>query len=386
MFAYVTTEKHLDHAPLHIRALAIVALLALLQIGGFAADDSVQTGVSLEIVRAYDTDEDTVLLGEPGALGLHQSGKLYSLDAQMHQVHVWTREGAYIGAFGREGEGPGELALKSGIGNLLVYKDQVIVMDEQVSKFHYFHAETFQFIKTISRPRHLSRIYPFVNNGRVYAINRSNSRSLQEVVRLDENLAPEKTLFRTGFDRFEWIDTERFILRPYANSVIIASGREYIIIGQTSFNEFMVFKGIEEVKKFRAPLFRDSVTPEDKEYHRESLRNAGNNRAVLEFGEDKAYFSNILIFNNLIMIMKSHEEESRISGLLYDQQFQLKSRFDIDFGKDVNAGEHGPIDEITAMTDLDGELYLTYTDDEGSFRIVAFDVGLPKGSQVARSK
>jgi hypothetical protein len=55
-----------------------------------------------------DTEDEDEFFGVIMAIDTDADGNVYLLDSQLHQVMIYTSEGEFIRAIGREGEGPGE--------------------------------------------------------------------------------------------------------------------------------------------------------------------------------------------------------------------------------------------------------------------------------------
>ena len=84
--------------------------------------------IHLAFVRKYggiDAGDDDFMLFEPRSLVLDRAGNLYILDSQDPFIKKFDRNGAFIGSFGKKGEGPGEFFGPAGLainndGNLLI--------------------------------------------------------------------------------------------------------------------------------------------------------------------------------------------------------------------------------------------------------------------------
>jgi hypothetical protein len=69
--------------------------------------DGAATVTPQALWRAGGDDED-VIFGVVREIGVDDAGNVYLLDIQLNQVHVFDRDGNFLRAIGREGEGPGE--------------------------------------------------------------------------------------------------------------------------------------------------------------------------------------------------------------------------------------------------------------------------------------
>jgi len=64
--------------------------------------------------RAGGDEEDDILFGVLRDIAIDDKGNIYLLDVQLNQLHVFDRDGNFVRAIGREGEGPGEFRRPSG--------------------------------------------------------------------------------------------------------------------------------------------------------------------------------------------------------------------------------------------------------------------------------
>ncbi len=94
-------------------AAAVFALAAVVAAGaGATGGQAVARRTAVEIaVPANESDE--AVLGRPVALALG-ADRLYIADALDCAVKAFSKDGRFIGSFGRKGRGPGELDLSLG--------------------------------------------------------------------------------------------------------------------------------------------------------------------------------------------------------------------------------------------------------------------------------
>lgn len=83
------------------------------------------TASAKELWRAGGEDDEEVLFGVVTQIASDERGNVFVLDAQLNQVVVFSPDGEYLRAIGREGEGPGEFRRPSDIfltpeGNIAV--------------------------------------------------------------------------------------------------------------------------------------------------------------------------------------------------------------------------------------------------------------------------
>jgi hypothetical protein len=67
-----------------------------------------------------ETDDEDEFFGVIMQIATDDQGNIYLLDSQLHQVNIYTADGEFIRAIGREGEGPGEFRRP---GNMMIMPD-----------------------------------------------------------------------------------------------------------------------------------------------------------------------------------------------------------------------------------------------------------------------
>jgi hypothetical protein len=173
--------------------------------------------------------KDTYLLVNPSPHVLLEDGTLYILDARVTRAHRFSREGAYLGSFGRQGQGPGEFFVLQDLvydeGRLYTndpFNRRITVMDLEGKML-----ESRQFPDATPRSRFVIP-YHFAK-GRGYLLIekeiRQPNRAGEEpkarftILRLDADLAVTDTL-HTRTDTFEvlWIN-ERPVTAPFASVI-----------------------------------------------------------------------------------------------------------------------------------------------------------------------
>lgn len=63
----------------------------------------------LEAVKSFENPSGEVFLADPHFFDFSADGQLYVLERNQSMVHYWSKDGKYLGHFGKEGNGPGEL-------------------------------------------------------------------------------------------------------------------------------------------------------------------------------------------------------------------------------------------------------------------------------------
>ena len=100
---------------------------------GLGTEETVPRWKAVEIARPA-SDPDEAALGRPLALAL-DGDSLFVADAQDSAIKVFSKEGRFLRAFGRKGQGPGELSFPSGVA---VAADGIVVADKLNSRIQIF--------------------------------------------------------------------------------------------------------------------------------------------------------------------------------------------------------------------------------------------------------
>ncbi|NTU51812.1 MAG: hypothetical protein HGA94_05165 [Candidatus Aminicenantes bacterium] len=121
-----------------MRAAAAIAVIAALALALGAAAAGGEKGavkrVEASEIAGPENAEDAAVLGRPLALALG-GGVLFVADAQDCTIKVFSKGGRYLRAFGRKGQGPGELSFPSGVA---AAGDRVLVADKFNSRVQVF--------------------------------------------------------------------------------------------------------------------------------------------------------------------------------------------------------------------------------------------------------
>jgi len=100
---------------------------------GPGAEGTVPQWKAVEVARPVN-EADAAVLGRPLALAL-DGDDLFVADAQDSAIKVFSRDGRFRRAFGRKGQGPGELAFPSGVS---VAGEGIVVADKLNSRIQIF--------------------------------------------------------------------------------------------------------------------------------------------------------------------------------------------------------------------------------------------------------
>lgn len=99
-----------------LNGLPLLSLILISQ--AFAAPPTIENGsqsaqglvtVGLTEVWRAGGEDDDVFFGTLGAVRSDSQGRIYLLDSQLAEVHIYSPDGEYLSTVGREGDGPGEV-------------------------------------------------------------------------------------------------------------------------------------------------------------------------------------------------------------------------------------------------------------------------------------
>jgi len=164
-----------------------------------------------------------------------KDGNVYLLDAGAKAVFVWSAEGAFLAVFGREGEGPGELSLKNGVGAVACTDTIILIYDETAGRLHLWDRKTRHFLRSASPPLGLGRLHGIgFLGGRLVAKSARQDRIAIVAISADLDhfdvlhSIPETRYVQIGKGAIEW--------RPFANQMVLDYGEDHLYYGETTHN------------------------------------------------------------------------------------------------------------------------------------------------------
>ncbi len=98
---------------------------------------------SVKVLKEFEDAEDRHILSLPGSMDFGPDGSLFLVDQKDVRILVWDSQGSFKRAFGKEGQGPGEMNIPVKVA---VYKDEVWVWCRD-KKLQVFSIEG-EFIRT----------------------------------------------------------------------------------------------------------------------------------------------------------------------------------------------------------------------------------------------
>lgn len=117
------------------------------------------SGTPLKLARQWQSPDEVgdAFLQDPADAAFDSKGRLYILDVVSRRVFVWSADGKFIKAWGKEGNGPGEFVFsrnsngrvgRTGNGALSCLNDQLYVYDRRKGEVMVFDTQ-FNLLKTL---------------------------------------------------------------------------------------------------------------------------------------------------------------------------------------------------------------------------------------------
>jgi hypothetical protein len=129
-------------------------------------------------------------------LAVDAEGKIYCLDIKDQKIKVFDKNGKFLLAIGKQGQGPGELGLAVGIQ--ITHDNLLMVEDNAIRRLTLFKP-TGEFVRNISMADKMSLVSLLLDAqgnylGRELVIDKSNGKMFFEAKKFDQNLKPLFTL------------------------------------------------------------------------------------------------------------------------------------------------------------------------------------------------
>ncbi len=128
-------------------------------------------------------------------------GTIFALDSKEQKIKVFDRKGKFLRSIGKQGQGPGELGLASGIQ---LTTDNMLLVEDATNRRLALFKPTGEFIKNISTVGRLALINILLDNkgnflGRELVVAEGNAKMFFEIKKFDPDLKPLFTLDKTEF-------------------------------------------------------------------------------------------------------------------------------------------------------------------------------------------
>ncbi len=232
-------------------------------------------------IRAFQPipEESEAFLEMPVGIAIDGRGRLLALDISAKRVFVWNKAGSYVGAFGREGEGPGEFSFNSVSrrqGLIMADDRGIYVLEAERNALHTFdldfsHRDSGLFEPTKGRARqwgvlksgrlvmHIQDYLSGAPFNAVYAIESPSEPRIVGTLRPVEKTAEFR--YETGKNNRRKYTLTAFAPEPF---LYASDERDWALIGHGENPEFhWVDSSGRVMKRVALPIKRKLVRDED---------------------------------------------------------------------------------------------------------------------------
>jgi len=312
----------------------------------------------------------------PSRIAFNSKKELFVTDTGAHNIKVFDAEGRFLKVIGREGQGPGDLSLPSGITFNGTY---IIVWELGNRRFSIFN-EDGEFI------RHLQSKEPVVvwklkslENGQVLFETREGYCEREKTVIhiLDKELEKEDEFYSHPIKREHYENKIKDDLKiPFGPLVSWAvMGGNKVVIGYQEEYRIDVFSpDKEKLFSIERKSKRIKVTQKDKKEYFSSIVYMTNGQTVqgappeirkyTEFPKLKPYYKNILVFpeNDIWVFLYTESSDQKLVDIFdRDGKFVKQIEFEEGIG-------------YRPVFAADGTLWTVIEDEEGYNVIVQYEI------------
>lgn len=206
-------------------------------------------------------EKDEEVFSENIFINVDSEGNIYVADMKLNNIKVFDSSGAYIRTFGKEGKGPGELSMPTGIQ---ITPDGDLMVEEVMNRRLSFFTPKGKFIKNVSTADKTSLTGLIVGPegqmvGRELVVE--NGKMVWAIKKYDKDL---KALFTV--DKVDFPNPLQGKINPFDLMIIFDVGRDGNIIYGTSKEYEIKFispegKHIKSITKKYNPV---KITEKDK--------------------------------------------------------------------------------------------------------------------------
>ncbi|MCP4150222.1 MAG: 6-bladed beta-propeller [bacterium] len=335
-------------------------------------------GFKLKLVWKVDTAENTVLAG-PQRILVSGDGTVYLYDDQNNRYYIFNKEGKFVKAFGKRGEGPGEI---KNFMNAFLQKDKLIVVD--IDKIHYFSRDG-QYLNSIKNNFYQKGPSLFLNEDEFihYPLLLMKPDEVGKISRISlktgkRTVLGEFSAFKGGVSRQKG-HTLALIIPGLTPMMILGydSGKFYYGTNNTYLISVMDSEG-KKLDSFSLQREAKEVSTGAK---REYFKNSQHPKDMLEtilksLPDEEVYFNRIEIHNKLIYVYESFFNESPPSQPLDifspGGKYLYRASIDAPEGCNIVMG-------FTAVFEISGNhLYIALEDEDGEVWLAKYQIALPK--------
>jgi hypothetical protein len=271
-----------------------------------------------------DIDDTDNFLFHPSDLALDAEGNLYVLDYKGFCIKKFDRDGNYVAAFGRKGEGPGEMLAAYDMamdpdGNLVIYDFQ------NSSRFSVF-APDGEFLESFTLPdvgfRSLTG-FGFTPDGSLYAsidftdYSHPDGKTSTTIARFDPDTRAETPVESVDFQKWyaaQEGDMMMMVSTPFYADLLwgIAPSGNIVTANSDTYTIKIYSPALELVTEIQHDAEKPKVTDEDKEEYLEAFEE-GDARIMAKkrarFPKHKPFFDALLIDEEGYLIFRTGETE-----------------------------------------------------------------------------
>jgi hypothetical protein len=365
--------------------LAFILLLPLVHLSATENRDKPLKGhwdLEMKKIRQMESAGDDVF-GSIQNIVAAKNGWLYILDDKNEKIYIFNKEGNFISAFGRKGEGPGEIRAFGAGKQLFAVADTLVYADR--GTLHYFNLEG-KYIKSVRIPGHLKpRTFVsrdiFISAPPTMGYTRNGKA---EILLFDAGKQSETVI--TSFTPFDKAYTNKttgkqsvgvgIVIEDITPLMIVKYRDGYVYYGMSDVYQITKHR-LEGNQKAAFTLNGRSRKPVSKAYKMElekSLRGIQPDmlKRIMDGLPDMAsFFHGIAIDKNgLIYVFVSDPANRSGRGIdifspegkyLYSSQIRI-----------------APGQTIYALYLRDRQLVIAIEDEEGELTVAAYSIQLPK--------
>ena len=365
----------------NILLLIISATLTLAALQAGLEKDSPSRGeyvFPLEKIWEVDSAGDQVL-GTPSNIWVAEDGRIFCYDRKNLKYYIFDPSGNLIKAFGKRGEGPGEIR-RIQQAPLYLFNNTLIILD--TGKLHYFDRQG-KYLKSIpytfsGRPNlFLNEDECLVSPRTIFDIPRGKG-----TIRKINLITGEKTIIKE-FDIYEGgaiseqnvqasmvvpTLTPLMVLTKYRNNIYYGMSDRYRV-------DMCDFKG-RDFGYFGLERKKNQV--DDKIKIETILRMAKGlapeellRKLAMKLPDDETYFFQIIENNGLIYLFNSHFDRRNIQKMdIFSPEGKYLYRAVVRLDEDIRI-QSGPVFK-------NGYLYLSAENDEGDILLCKYKTSCPR--------
>jgi hypothetical protein len=333
----------------------------------------------LQKVWAVDSAGDAVF-AEIRQLGVSDSGRVYLHDRKNKKYYIFSPGGEFLKAFGKKGEGPGEVKWMEQARFFLV-GDEMIIADSD--NIHYFSADG-DFIRSVRNSYFQRQPRLFISKAEFLSAPplMVDTRGKDAAIRL-YNLESGKEKMVTRFDVFKGGVarsggmvvamvvrglTPMMILGYYDGRLYYGMNDSYrIAVSDLEGKEITTFGIQRKAKTISDDVKRKQFSGRDSRIPKEMLE-----KIIKTLPDQLTFFDRIEVHNGLIYVhisqLAPEETNSReIDIFSREGKYLYRAVVKVDDGDSITAG---PVIK-------NNHIYLTLEDEEGMISLVKYKVSLP---------